>query len=210
MFGSFQAVAFRPVGGIVAANLKNAKDAGKGVPEKGGSTFEMKWALAAVAMTIICFGSVVGGFLFVKNFMIKPEVKTQFVEKRIAPGPSFPLMNSQVVNLNGGRYLRFSCSIQYVENERIWPHEGGGGNAGPKKVDPLLRYNDMMKDVVVSTISRHTATELMRPEGKERLKEEIKLRINQMMSETAGPHADPLKQPVPEVYRIFFTEFVVS
>jgi flagellar basal body-associated protein FliL len=210
----------------MAANLKNApppsgkkdeKAAGK--PDKERWSPDWKWVALGLGFALTSIGAtVLGVHFYAQTFLVKETVRKEYVLKLPPkPGPSLPLMTTQVVNLKGGRYLRFSVVMQYVANEHLWP-SGGGGNAGSsKKVDPMLRFEPLMKDVVVSTVSRHTATELLEPEGRERLKAEIRQNINHELKAAFGGsmgegHGEEGAEGsnLPEVLRVFFTEFVVS
>lgn len=226
----------------MAANIKKSLDkkekgAADAGPKKG---LDLKWILAAVGIGAIAMGgAIIGIQLAPAKVVTQIETKTEFVEKLPAkPGPSVPMMSGQVVNLKGGRYLRFSCVLQFAANEQLWPTGGGGnGGHGAKAVNPLENYEAMMKDVIVTTASRHTASELLTLTGKERLKTEIKVALNHEMgvpgyedAVPAAPAAAPAAKPAshgshghggggghdeeskgpPEVIRVFFTDFVIQ
>jgi flagellar basal body-associated protein FliL len=194
----------------MAANLKKTpaeKKDDKAPAEKKGVSLDLKWVLAGLGLVAITMGSVIIGIqLAPGKVVVKETVKREFVERIIKPGPSRPMLVDQVVNLRGGRYLRFSCVLQFAANEKLFP-EGGGGGEG-KKVDPLEQYEPLMKDAIVSAVSERSAEELLSPSGKEKLKEEIKKRINHELG--AGDAAESAEHPVPEVIKVFFTNFVIS
>lgn len=208
----------------MAANLKNAPPAGKkddkgaGKPEKERWSPDWKWVALGLGFALTSIGAtVLGVHFYAQNFLVKEVTKKEYVLKMPAkPGPSVSLFTTQVVNLKGGRFLRFSVVLQYAANEHLWPTGGGGssGHGSSKAVNPLEKFEPLMKDVVVSTISRHSATELLDTEGRERLKAKIKANINHEIKAAFGAsegHGDAEEgSPLPEVMRVFFTEFVVS
>lgn len=213
----------------MAANLKNAPPAGKkddkgsGKPEKERWSPDWKWVALGLGFALTSIGAtVLGVHFYAQNFLVKEVTKKEYVLKMPPkPGPSVPLFATQIVNLKGGRYLRFSIVLQYAADEHLWPTGGGGsgGHGGGKPTNPLEKYEPLMKDVVVSTISRHSAAELLEPEGREQLKMKIKANINHELKAAFGGaesmgdgHGDSAQEgaALPEVLRVFFTEFVVS
>lgn len=217
----------------MAANIKKALDkkekgAADASPKKG---MDLKWILAAVGIGAIAMGGAIIGIQLAPNKVIVHETEREtFVEKLPAkPGPSIPMMAGQVVNLKGGHYLRFSCVLQFAANEKLWPAGGGGNHGAAKAVNPLENYEAMIKDVIVTTVSKHTAAELLTLAGKDRLKTEIKVAVNRelgvpgydeapMAPAEAAPHGhghgggggEHEMTATPEVIRVFFTDFVVQ
>lgn len=197
----------------MATNLKE-KEKKSGAPREKGEggrfSIDMKWLLASLGLAAIVFSSVVIGVKFsVDHFTNQTHTVTQFV-KEVPPkaGPIFPIVNDQVVNLTGGRYLRFTAAIQFAEDEKVFAEAGGEG----KKVSPIAQYEALIKDTIVTVTSKHTATNLLDPSGKDRLKDEIKANINaQLKSIDAGREESEIKaHPLPVVYKIYFTSFVIS
>jgi hypothetical protein len=218
----------------MAANLKQAPPPGGKKDDKGPAGATPKAERAGMFSNVdrymvlmgLGFGlisicaPVVGIHLYSKYFLVKETVKREYVLKLPPkPGPTAPLFATQITNLKGGRFLRYSVAIQYVANEHIWP-TGGGGNAGAtKKGNPLEQYEPLMKDVVVTTIGRHSATEMLEPDFREKLKGEIKTNINHELGTVYGDRSmghdgmaaeEGQGSAMPEVLRVFFTEFVVS
>ena len=213
----------------MAANLKNAPPAGgkkdeKGAPkpEKERWSPDWKWVALGLGFALTSIGAtVLGVHFYAQHFLVKEVTKKEYVLKMPAkPGPSVPLFTTAITNLKGGRYLRYSLVLQYAADEHLWPTGGGGsgGHGSGKPVNPLEKYEPLMKDVVVSTISRHSAAELLEPEGREQLKMKIKNNINHELKaafgggESGDGHGEAAEgaAALPEVLRVFFTEFVVS
>lgn len=223
----------------MAANVKKSPEKKEASAEGGKKGFglDLKWLLAAVGIGAIAMGgAIIGIQLAPAKFIVKE--KETFVEKapeKKVPGPTAPILTGQVINLKGGNFLRFSVAVQFVADEKLWPAGGGGsGGHGAKAVDPLERHYPMMKDLIVSMASKHTASELLSVSGKERLKDEIKNALNAEFGHEvahapaghapAGGHApaegaghghgggggDAEEHPTPEVLRVFFTDFVIQ
>jgi flagellar basal body-associated protein FliL len=224
----------------VAANLKKPADKkdDKAVDKKekkegGGFSLDLKWILAGLGLVAITMGSVIIGIQLApaKYTVIEKE---KLVEKLPAkPGKTVPIVASQIVNLKGGRFLRFSVSLQFAKNEVLWPEGGGGsGGHGAKAPDPLEAHKDMMKDKIVLVASRFTAEQLLTVQGKEQLKNMIKGAINAElghggMGSHGGDHHSAIpaavvvttggggggaaeEHPTPEVVNVFFTDFVIQ
>lgn len=82
---------------------------------------------------------------------------------------------------------------------------GGGGSGGGAKAEsgglpPLMQQREpMIRDAVIRILSSHKAEEVLSPEGKEKLKEELVEAINEAIGLEEGP-----------VVNIYFTEFVIQ
>lgn len=213
------------------ADKEDKKSAEKVVKAAGsGGGFDIKWALAGLGFIAITMGSVVFG-VHIAQLMMKPETKTVLVERIIKPGPVVPVLASQVVNLKGGRYLRLSVALQFIANQKLWPDGGGGsgGHGAAKPVNPLAKYEAMMKDTIISVVGSHSAEELLAAHGKEKLKKEIRDRLNAELKAAGGAddmHHGALSVEVamaggggggeshdpdhPEVLKVYFTDFVIN
>jgi flagellar basal body-associated protein FliL len=221
----------------VAANLKKGAEKKtddkatdkKEKKEGGGFSLDLKWILAGLGLVAITMGSVIIGIQLAPAKYTVVE-KTKLVEKLPAkPGKTVPIAQGQIVNLKGGRFLRFSVSLQFAKNEKLWPEGGGGsGGHGSKAPDPLEAHKDMMKDKIVMVASRFSAEQLLTAQGKEDLKRLIKSTINAELGHSLGGHggdhhsAMPVahlgggggggaeEHPSPEVVNVFFTDFVIQ
>ena len=212
------------------ADKEEKKSAEKVVKAAGAGGFDIKWALAGLGFIAITMGSVVFG-VHIAQLMMKPETKTVLAERIIKPGPVVPVLASQVVNLKGGRYLRMSVALQFIANEKLWPSGGGGsgGHGAAKPVNPLEKYEAMIKDTIISTVSSHSAAEILAPHGKEKLKKAIRDRVNAELKSSGGGddmHHGAVRVEVamaggggggdshdpayPEVLKVYFTDFVIN
>jgi hypothetical protein len=125
------------------------------------------------------------------------------------PGPIVQIISDGIVNLKGGRYCRFACSLQFAQDHELFP-EGGGGGEG-KKANPLEKYEALLKDTTLATIGSHEAGWLLNPENKEKLKLQLQIVLNKElreMHEMSGEEGK--KKPFPQVFKVYFTSFVIS
>ena len=209
----------------MAANLKKGaekkddKAADKKEKQEGGFALDMKWILAGLGLVAITMGSVIIGIQLApaKYTVIKEK---EFVEKLPAkPGKTVAMVAGQIVNLKGGRFLRFSVSLQFAKNEKLWP-EGGGGSGGhgaAQAVNPLEPYEAMIKDKIVMVASKFTAEQLLTSQGKEQLKGAIKTAVNKELGHVThasahggGGGGAAHEGETPEVVNVFFTDFVIQ
>lgn len=100
-------------------------------------------------------------------------------------GPLYPIDKPFVVNLitqNGRRYLKTSISLE-LSNAKL-----------QQEVD---NKTTIMKDIIIDVLSSKSIEEIVTTKGKERIKDEILQRINQILIDG-------------HIKNIFFTEFVVQ
>lgn len=96
-------------------------------------------------------------------------------------GAIFPL-DTFVVNLNGGRYLRLQAQIEFISRDV------------PKK---FLQRGTPLRDAMISLLIGKSADDILSAKGRETLKEEMKDIVNEMMKKE-------------EVKRIYFTQYLVQ
>lgn len=220
----------------MATNLKkpaekeDKKSMEKVVKAAGSGGFDVKWVLAGLGFIAITMGSVVFG-VHIAQMMMTPKTHVKLVERIIKPGPVVPVMSAAVVNLKGGRYLRLSVALQFIANENLWPTGGGGsgGHGAAKPVNPLEKYDALIKDAILVAAGAHSAEELLAPHGKEKLKKEIRDRINAELKAAnggaddmhgalqvevamagGGGGGDSHDPAYPEVLKVYFTDFVIN
>lgn len=91
------------------------------------------------------------------------------------------------------------------EGEEAAKEEGGGGHGGGEKggaaalPEFMAHKETQIKDSVIKVLSSKRSDEMLTPDGKERLKEEIVEGVNEAIG-----MADPA------VTRVFFTEFIIQ
>ncbi len=96
-------------------------------------------------------------------------------------GPMFP-MDTFVVNLNGGRYLRLQVQLEFA------------GTEVPRKFYPRIVP---LRDQIISVITAKSAAELESQKGKDQLKSQIKDATNELLKRE-------------EVSKVYFTQFVIQ
>ncbi len=95
---------------------------------------------------------------------------------------SFKIMELEpvVINLSDGHYIRIAIALGYTGDE-----------------SELKNKLPAINDILITTVGAMTSKELISPEGKELLKENLLLKINSILS---GAH----------VRNIFYREFIVQ
>jgi len=102
----------------------------------------------------------------------------------ISIGPMYP-MDAFIVNLlseSGSRYLKVSLDIELSTN---------------KLAQEMDAKRSVVRDIIIRTLSSKTFEEVSTLKGKERLKDEIVARLNEVLADG-------------HVRNIFFTDFVVQ
>ena len=109
------------------------------------------------------------------------EEEDELDENEESIGAIFPL-ETFVVNLAGGRYVRLQVQLEFVEREI------------PKRFYTKLVP---LRDALIATLSKRTQEELGTDKGRENLREDIKDLTNELMRRE-------------DVKRVYFTQFVVQ
>src|SRR4051794_13063357 len=114
----------------MAANLKKeerkAERAAKG---EGGQRFsiDLKWLFAALGLALIVFSSVIIGVKVSVDHFTQHDRIVEREKPASLPGPIVQIISDGIVNLKGGRYCRFACSLQFAQDKDLFPDGGGGG-----------------------------------------------------------------------------------
>lgn len=92
--------------------------------------------------------------------------------------------------------------------------EGGGGHGSDKgnpAFEPMNPYVGKMKALIIEIISSRGIDELLDPEGKKELQEEIKKKLNsQIVSKVFVPDPEKEDQKLFEISEVIFSEFVIQ
>lgn len=149
--------------------------------EKKGTSSVFKGFLVFFLLVILG----VGGFAGWKYYELNMSGPKKAVSKQIVEEPGLWSMGSQIVNLmdnNGERYLKATIQIEVSSQ------------------DSLLEL-DLLKpkilDSILGLLSSKSYSDIAGFEGKQRLKDEIAVRLNGYL--TKG-----------QVRRVYFTEFLVQ
>ncbi len=144
---------------------------------------KMLFIIIGVVVLMVVAG---GGFFAYTKFMT-PQVEEEKVIPEEVPeavGEMFP-MKPFVVNLadpKGKRYLKIKMSLE-VET--------------PEALEKITRLEPKLQDIVIMMLTSLSFEEVMTPEGKLRIRDELQERFNQV----TRPN---------KVLHIYFTEFVVQ
>lgn len=98
-----------------------------------------------------------------------------------------------------------------ADEEEEKPAEGEGGEGGDPDFKPLTPLVGKMKAIIIEVISSKGVDDLLDPEGKKELQEEIKKKLNaQIMSKVFAPDPEKEDQKLFEISEVIFPEFVIQ
>ncbi len=147
-------------------------------PKKKGPL--LKWILIISVVLVLLTGGAGAGYYF----FMKPVAKKPVVQNQPVIGTVYP-MEPFIINLQdnqGERYLKLIMQLEISDP------------LGVKELDLL---KPKMRDNILDLLSAKTYKELMDVGGKQRLREEVVMRLNSIVS-TA------------KISKVYFTEFVVQ
>ncbi len=154
-------------------------------PEEGGAPKKKGSKLLIIIIAIVVLAAAGGGTFF---FLTKKsgEGKTEDKKKEEKPIETVNFgLDPFVVNLNdpaGNRFLKVTIQLEL---------------ANAKLLDQAKAKVPQMRDTVITLLTSKSSDTLIAPEGKLQLKDEITLRLNQVMGEG-------------NVKNVFLTEFVMQ
>jgi flagellar basal body-associated protein FliL len=130
------------------------------------------------------------------------------------------------VNVPGtpGQSHYLKCAIQFEwDGEEHAGGEGGGEHGAAPALDAtgnaIMQRMPKITDIIINILSSQTYDELLKPSGKQKMKEAIVTEINAILPE---PHLDPKEEekrkkdehagpaPTGKLRNAFFTEFIVQ
>jgi len=158
--------------------------------KEGGSSKLLLIVIIVLLLVLLIVGGVVAYFLLSGDEQQTDQAEPQKVEKKKKAsdmaeiGPIYPL-DQFIVNLvsnNSSRYLKCKIDLELDSPEL------------QQEVDKKL---PAIRDLIIRILSSKTVEEIQTAKGKEKLKEEIKRKINEML--TTG-----------EIRHVYFTEFVIQ
>lgn len=125
------------------------------------------------------------------------------------------------VNIPGTPPHYLKCAIQFEWDGE--EHAGGGGHGAPAALDhtgeEIMKRMPKITDIIINILSSQTYEDLLKPSGKQKMKEAIVTEINAILPE---PHLDPEAEkkrkedphagppPSGKLRNAFFTEFIVQ
>lgn len=180
---------------------KKGKKSKSDEAEAGSKLSVKKWIIIGVGVLFLGGGSyAIWNFLLAERFAGKSEPQTEETEHKAAKAKAkdkdtvkakdeeFGVvyqMSSFIVNLldkEGRRYLKATIELE-VESDYI--------------KQQLTRRTPQLRDAVLMLLTSKSFEDISRPDGKIRLKNELILRINQILPDSG-------------VRAVYFTEFVVQ
>jgi flagellar FliL protein len=153
-------------------------------PEKKGSKLKL------IIILVIVLAVLGGGGAAAYFLLLKPQPQTAEAKKDIpakAQMVVFWPMDPYIVNLidnEGERYLKVVLQLEL--SDQLMVEE-------MKKMSPKLR------DTILELLSSKTYKEMIDPLGKQRLRDEIVMRMNMNVNSPKG-----------KVLKVYFTEFVIQ
>ncbi len=147
--------------------------------EKKGSF--KKWLLIGVAGLVIIAGGLAGGVFYFKH---AGEGKESQKTEKATPGALWAL-DPFIVNLadnTGERYLKVVMQLEV------------SGQDDPKALE---EYKPKFRDCILDILSSKSYSELMDVNGKQRLRDDIGAKLNNLLSKG-------------KIKRVYFTEFVIQ
>lgn len=143
------------------------------------------------------------------------------------PMEPIALTNPFIINLSdtdASHYVKLSVAIQLepmVEHDKeVFLHGldagGHGGGSGPTGATRVAEYPPF-RDAVIETVARFRSDELLTPEGKDRLREALLDRFEDVAKRDEKLKGKPLKDEVHDpglppfhVHDVYFNEFAVQ
>ena len=158
--------------------------------KEGGSSKLLLIVIIVLLLVLLIVGGLVAYFLLSSNDEEQPQQQEQKVEKKkkvtsmTEIGPIYPL-DQFIVNLvsnNSSRYLKCKIDLELDSPEL------------QQEVDKKL---PAIRDLIIRILSSKAVEEIQTAKGKEKLKEEIKRKINEILA-------------TGEIRHVYFTEFVIQ
>ena len=134
--------------------------------------------IASVVLIIVIAGTVIGFYFFTKTEVKKPEVEKPIV-LTIWPMEAFVI---NIAETNGERYLKIVIQLEVSDSD---------------VVKELEQLKPRLRDSILDLLTSKTYKDLMDLAGKQRLREEIAGRINNILQRG-------------KVTKVYFTDFVVQ
>jgi flagellar FliL protein len=151
----------------------------EGPPAEPKKKSKLKWVIiAVVALVVIAAGAIAGFYFFTKTEVKKPAAEKPVVIT-IWPMEAFII---NIAETNGERYLKIVVQLEVSD---------------PDVVKELDQLKPRLRDSILDLLTPKTYKELMDLTGKQRLREEIAGRINNILQRG-------------KVTKVYFTDFVVQ
>jgi flagellar protein FliL len=156
--------------------------------------------LVAIVLGTLSSVAIIGGatYYLARSGRLHLAASTPANEARVALQPTRPLvLEPLLVNLadpGGNAYLRVAVTLRVVDTAaKSEPKQGDG----KEKADPDKVAAMTLRDSALSVLGRQNSGDLLQPDGKERLKSELKKAFADRTEEI-------------KVTDLYFTEFLVQ
>jgi len=137
------------------------------------------------------------------------ETKIKYIEKPKV-GMMYPLRD-RVVNLADAGVMRYLKTTIVLEMADYSGKEAAKGEEYKKKQEELKHHmlgtTPVIEDEITSVLTSKTSAELMSAEGKQKLREELRARLNKALDKP-GAHKDPKEKE--EVLTVYFSDFIIQ
>jgi len=158
--------------------------------KSGGGSKLLLIVIIILLLLLLVIGGVVAYFLLSNNNTDQQQPQQQKIEKKhkvsdLADiGPIYPLdpFTVNLVSANADRYLKCKIDLELDSPDL------------QKEIDKKL---PAIRDMIIQILSSKTVEEIQTAKGKEKLKEEIKRKINSIL--TTG-----------QIRNVYFTQFVIQ
>lgn len=166
-------------------DLKDEKDEKEGeqeAPAKKGSA--LKWIIIILIIVIVLGGAGAGVFFFLSKSK-SPSAEKKPTEQAKPQAIIFWSMDPYIVNLidnEGERYAKVVIQLELSDQGAV---------------EELNLIKPKLRDSILDLLSAKTYKEMMDPIGKQRLRDEIAIRANGVL--TKG-----------KVLKVYFTDFVIQ
>jgi flagellar FliL protein len=148
-------------------------------PEEPKKKSKLKWIIIALIIVVILVAGAVAGYMFLSKPSEKKPAAAKPVEITIWPMDAFVI---NIAETNGERYLKIVMQLE-VSN--------------PDAVKELENLKPRLRDSILDLLTPKTYKDLMDLAGKQRLREDIAGRINNILQNG-------------KVTKVYFTDFVIQ
>ncbi len=151
----------------------------EGKPAEPKKKSKLKWIIIVLIMTVVLAAGAVAGYIFLSKPGEKKPPVVKPVEITIWPMDAFVI---NIAETNGERYLKIVMQLEVSH---------------PEVVKELEKLNPRLRDSILDLLTPKTYKDLMDLAGKQRLREDIAGRINNILQNG-------------KVTKVYFTDFVIQ
>jgi flagellar basal body-associated protein FliL len=124
------------------------------------------------------------------------------IEKTKPPVTVMYPAKEQVVNLadkGSSKYLKVNLTLEFIDSKLKDPPQGAAvATQQTEFANDMAPYSAIIQDALVSTLSSKNSTDLLKPDGKDQLKNDLINNVNRAL------HDDE------KVVNVYFTSFIIQ